>query len=196
MTISPIVFVALNSIGIYGIHVMTISFKPLAIDNLKQLHHWFQEPVIKQLYAKNQTWSLNDIIHKYQPRINGKENIPSFIIEIDNQSLGFIQYYNLQEHLPDGIERNNPLFKNHHPSDIAGIDMFIAEQQNRSKGLGTQIINQFIYEFLMSYQLVVVDPEGSNLQAIRCYEKSGFGATDFSSDKMHILLIKETKHHE
>lgn len=193
MTISPIVFVALNSIGIYGIHVMKISFKSLAIDNLKQLHQWFQEPVIKQLYAKNQTWSLKDVIHKYQPRINGKENIPSFIIEIDNQSLGFIQYYNLQEHLPDGIECNNPLFKNHLPSDIAGIDIFIAEQKNRSKGLGAQIINQFISEFLMRYRLIVVDPERNNPQAIRCYEKSGFIATEFSSDETHLLLMKKTK---
>lgn len=171
-------------------------FKALTIDNLKQLHRWFQEPLIKQLYAKNQIWSLNDIIHKYQPRINGKENIPSFIIEIESHPIGFIQYYKLQEHLPDGIKHNNPLFKNHHPNDIVGIDIFIAEQQKRGKGLGAQIINQCIFEFLMGYQLVVVDPEQSNLQAIRCYEKAGFVATDFSADKTHLLLIKEAKRHE
>lgn len=174
-------------------NIMRPFFKPLTIVNLDQLHHWFQEPLIKQLYAKNQTWTLNDIIHKYQPRINGKENIPSFIVEINSHPIGFIQYYNLQEYLPDGIEHNNPLFKNHHPSDIAGIDMFIAEQKNRSNGLGAQIINQFISEFLMRYRLIVVDPERNNLQAIRCYEKSGFIATEFSSDEAHLLLIKETK---
>ena len=55
------------------------------------------------------------------------------------------------------------------------------------------IINQFIVEFLMRYPLIVVDPESNNTQAIRCYEKSGFEKTDFSSNKHYVLLIKKTE---
>lgn len=173
---------------------MKLSFKPLTMDNLEHLHHWFQNPAIKQLYARNKTWSFNDIIHKYQPRIAGIENIPSFIIEINSLPIGFIQYYCLQEHLPEGIKDiNNGLFEQYRPSEIAGIDLFIAEDINRSKGYGSRIINQFISEFLISYRLIVVDPERSNLQAIRCYEKSGFTITTFSSDEAYLLLIKETE---
>lgn len=172
---------------------MMLFFKPLAIKYLEQLHHWFQEPVIKNLYAKNQTWSLDDIHHKYQPRITGEENIPSFIIEIDHRiTIGFIQYYSLQEYLPEGIERNNnPLFKSHHSSEIAGMDMFIAEHTNRGKGLGQQIIKQFIAEFLMNFKLIVVDPDQNNLPAIRCYEKADFQKTDYSRDMHHLLMVRE-----
>lgn len=171
---------------------MTLSFKPLAVKDLEQLHYWFQEPVIKKLYARNQTWSLDDINHKYQPRINGEENIPSFIIELDRHiTIGFIQYYSLQEYLPEGIERhNNPLFKILHSSEIAGIDMFIAEHTNRGQGLGPQIINQFITEFLMNFKLIVVDPDKNNLPAICCYEKSGFEKTDYSTDIHHLLMAR------
>lgn len=177
---------------------MKLSFKPLTMENLEHLHHWFQDPVIKQLYARNQTWSLNDIINKYQPRIAGLENTPSFIIKMENHLIGFIQYYHLQEgSLPEGVnDFRNPLFDKYHPSEIAGIDLFIAENINRSKGYGSRIINQFISEFLISYRLIVVDPERNNLQAIRCYEKSGFAMTTFSSDEAHLLLIKEIGHHD
>lgn len=172
---------------------MKLSFKPLAIEDLDQLHHWFQEPTIQLLYARNQVWSLDDILHKYQPRINGTENVPSFIIEIESHPIGFIQYYCLKDYLPEGVIRDiNPLFEQYHPGEMAGIDVLIAEDKNRGKGLGTQIINQFIATFLMHYRLIVVDPERSNVQAIRCYEKAGFRKTDFSSDERHLLLIKET----
>ena len=76
---------------------MNLAFRPLTMNDLSLLHHWFQEPVIRQLYARNQVWSLDDMKQKYQPRIIGEENIPSFIIEINNQPSGFIQYYCLQE---------------------------------------------------------------------------------------------------
>ena len=174
---------------------MKFTFQPLTMKDLSHLHHWFQEPIIRQFYARNTVWSLDDIKQKYQPRIIGAENIPSFIIEINNQPSGFIQYYCLQEHPhPEGIEGDtNPLFKKYLPNEMAGIDVFIADDENRSKGLGVQIINQFIATFLMGYQLIVVDPERNNLQAIRCYEKSGFKKTDFSSDEHYLLLMRETK---
>lgn len=152
---------------------MKITFQPLTMKDLSYLHRWFQEPVIWQLYGRDQEWSLDKIIQKYQPRIIGEENIPSFIIEINNQPSGFIQYYCLQEHLPEGIGENyNRLFEKHSPNEIAGIDVFIAT-------------------FLTDYRIIVVDPERNNLHAIRCYEKAGFKKTDFSSDKHHLLLTKK-----
>ena len=171
---------------------MQLSFKPLTVEDLTHLHNWFQEPVIKQHYAKNKSWSFNDLLNKYHPRIIGTENIPSFIIELDTHPIGFIQYYCLQEHFPECIKDDiNPLFDNYSTNKIVGIDLFIAYNKNRGKGLGVQIINQFIREFLMQYKLIVVDPEKNNLQAIRCYEKSGFKLTTFSADDSHILLIKD-----
>ena len=111
-------------------HHMTYTFRPLTIQDLTCLHQWFQEPVIHQMYARNQTWSLNDIKKKYQPRIMGKENIPSFIIELNNQPIGFIQYYCLKEHLPEGIINiTNPLFNQYNPSEIVGIDFLLPTKQ-------------------------------------------------------------------
>lgn len=173
---------------------MRLYFKPLTMEDLEHAYHWFQEPLIQQRYARNQVWSLDDVLHKYQPRISGTENIPSFIIEIENHPVGFIQYYCLKEYLPEGVLRDdNPLFEKYSSGAMVGIDMLIAEEKNRGRGLGVHIINQFVLEFLMRYQLIIVDPEKNNLQAIRCYEKADFKKTDFSSNESYLLLVKEIK---
>lgn len=173
-----------------------IKLNPLNEEGIELLYQWFQEPTINRLYAQDQTWPLKDTINKYLPRIQGKENIPSFIFYLEDQPVGFIQYYCLAEYLPEGIKNDNQLFKKYPSNKIAGIDMFIAEDQNRGKGIGEKTINQFVSEFLMGYCLIVADPEQNNTQAIKCYGKAGFIKTGFSSDNRHILLMKEIKNHK
>lgn len=166
-------------------------FKPLAENDLVLLYHWFKEPTINKWYARNKKWSLKDIKAKYQPRILGKEHVPSFIVYLNNISVGFIQYYLLKNDLPEGIHSYmNPLFQKYNPHDLAGIDLFIAEKFARNKGLGVNMIHQFIDEFLIRFHAVVVDPESNNFRAIRCYEKAGFVQTIFSEEESHLLMIK------
>ena len=167
-----------------------IEFKPLHKDDLQLLYQWFQEPTINQLYARSQKWSLKDIENKYLPRLTGHDNVPSFIIYSDNNPIGFIQYYCLSEHYPEGIQKVSSLFKNYQPNQIAGIDLFIATQENRGQGLGVIIINQFINEFLSHFRLVVVDPNHNNIQAIRCYKKSGFQESNYSEAPDYVLMIR------
>jgi aminoglycoside 6'-N-acetyltransferase len=167
-----------------------IVFKPLRQDDLQLLYQWFQEPTINQQYAQSQTWSFKDIENKYLPRLTGHDNVPSFIIYSDNKPIGFIQYYCLSEHYPEGIQKESSLFKSYHPNQIAGIDLFIATHENRGQGFGVVIINQFINELLTHFRLLAVDPKHDNIQAIRCYEKSGFEHSNYSEDQTYRIMIK------
>ncbi|AMQ28330.1 TPA: GNAT family N-acetyltransferase [Legionella pneumophila] len=166
-------------------------FKSLSMEDLNQLYQWFQEPTINYWYARNKNWSLNEIKEKYEPRILGKEHVPSFIVHVDNSPFGFIQYYLLTESLPDGIDGyDSPLFQQYNAKDLVGIDLFIAEEKARCKGLGVELIGQFIDKFLNCFKAIVVDPNINNQQAIRCYEKAGFNQTVFSENPKHIIMIK------
>jgi aminoglycoside 6'-N-acetyltransferase len=167
-----------------------IYFKPLQEVDLRVLYEWFQEPTINQLYARSKSWSLKNIENKYLPRLIGQHDVPSFIIHLDNEAVGFIQYYSLSEHYPEGIQKESSLFKNYHQNQIAGIDLFIATQENRGRGLGILIIKQFINEFLTHFRLVVVDPNHDNIQAIRCYEKAGFEQSNYSADENYCIMLK------
>ncbi|HAT4455403.1 TPA: GNAT family N-acetyltransferase [Legionella pneumophila] len=166
-------------------------FKPLAVEDLNQLYQWFQEPTINYWYARDKNWTLNEIKEKYEPRILGKEHVPSFIVYVNNSPFGFIQYYLLKESLPDGIDGyESELFQQYKAKDLIGIDLFIAEEKGRSKGLGVEFISQFIDKFLTPFKAIIVDPNINNHQAIRCYKKAGFNQTGFSEDPNHHIMIK------
>ena len=171
---------------------MEIRFRSLKEDDLSLLHSWFQEPTIKEWYARGIHFSLDDIKNKYLPRIQGKDNTPSYIVSLDNKPIGFIQYYALSDHLPSGItDQNNKLLEKGMPDKICGIDVFIADSKYRGVGLGKQIINQFIQEFLLSkFDWAVVDPSANNINAIRCYEKNGFKITEYSETNDHIIMLR------
>ena len=170
----------------------TLYFKQLVEEDLKLLYSWFQEPTINKMYARDLLWSLDDIKKKYLPRILGSEVVPSFIIMNEDHPIGFIQYYCLDDFLPEGMMNPaNPFFDKYILKEVAGIDLFIAEDVNRGKGLGFTIISQFIADYLTSFQALVVDPEKNNAIAIRCYEKCGFIKTSLSHNPKYMLMIKE-----
>lgn len=169
---------------------MNIEFQPLHIDDLKLLHTWFQDPTVKTMYAQNRVWSFEDIQHKYLPRILSKDNIPSFIIELDKKAIGFIQYYSLSAYLPEGITDNSELFLQQPRSLCAGMDIFIADPFVRGKNNTPSIINAFIKRYCSEFELVMVDPATTNYQAIYCYTKAGFLRTHYSTDSKHVILIK------
>jgi aminoglycoside 6'-N-acetyltransferase len=164
--------------------------------DLNQLHQWFQEPTIKYWYARDKNWSFNDIKEKYTPRVLGKECVPSFIVCIDKAPVGFIQYYSLTKSLPEGIgSHNSLLFQQYNAKDLVGIDMFIAEEKWRGKGVGIELIKQFISQHLTCFTAIIVDPNINNQQAIRCYEKAGFKQTELSQDPNYLIMIRLLSSH-
>jgi len=168
-----------------------ITFNPLTMSDLTLLHQWLQEPSVKHWYEKDKDWSLDDIKDYYQPRIAGTEHVPSFIAYLDDKPFGFIQYYVLTEFLPEGIsDYEHEIFKQYAAPNIAGVDLFIANDSDRGKGVGVTLISQFIGEYLTDFKLVVVDPDIANQQAIRCYEKAGFEKTTYSTAPNHLILLK------
>ncbi|HHJ0490126.1 TPA: GNAT family N-acetyltransferase [Legionella pneumophila] len=175
---------------VYGSKNQNLEFKPLSQKDLNLMTQWFAEPTVKQGYARNQQFSLEDIRAKYLPRIEGMDPVPSFIIYLDQKPIGFIQYYCLADHLPEGISgHNTSLFDKATPEQLAGIDLFIAEPSCRGVGLGRQIIRHFIAKQLYRFKAVVVDPQIGNEQAIACYQKAGFLPTQHSEDANYLLMI-------
>src|SRR3990167_7693528 len=105
-----------------------IIFKKMNEDNLILLHQWFQIPHVLKWYARDEKYTFEMIQEKYLPRINDSL-IPSFIIYDKDKAVGYIQYYHVANYLSEGIaDYNNPLFLDFKASELAGVDMFIANE--------------------------------------------------------------------
>ena len=116
------------------------------------------------------------IKEKYLPRIFNPESIPNFIVYADDTPIGYIQLYSVKDSLPDGItDYNHPLFDNVKPNEIAGIDLFIADENYLKKGYATLTLTNFLKEYIQGkFSLLVTDPLKSNKNAIQFFEKNGF----------------------
>lgn len=152
--------------------LMKINFRSLKSQDLPLMHAWFQEPEIIKNYARGKIYDEKMIEKKYLPRILNQEPVPSFMIEINDKPCGFIQYYRLDDYLPEGMSAPQ--------KNSVGIDLFIAEQQFRNQGLGPKIIQKFIYSFLWKFKRIFLDPHVNNQIAIRAFQKAGFETTDLS----------------
>lgn len=167
-----------------------IQFRKLASEDLPLLHQWFQVPHVKQWYARGETYSIQMIEEKYMPRIVDSQSIPNFIIYSDSRPIGYIQLYHLTHSFPEGVCQEHPLFQEYMPGELAGIDMFIADESCLGTGIASMALGEFIKQYVEGqFKAVVVDPGRSNTRAIRFYEKNGFQQYQ-DSDTEFLLYIK------
>lgn len=167
-----------------------INFLPLTENDLLLLYQWFQKSHIKKWYARGQHFSLEMIKEKYTPRINNSK-IPNFIIYADSIPIGYIQFYHVSQFLPDEIDSyNHSIFDQYDPQQLAGIDLFLAEEKYLHKGYGSKMIKDFIENHLRGkFSAVLVDPQKENEIALSFFTKNGFKQIQASHDAEHIIMI-------
>jgi RimJ/RimL family protein N-acetyltransferase len=125
--------------------------------DLPLMHRWLNTPHVVEWWP-DEALPLDEIIAKYRPRIDGKEDVRCFVIVSGDTPIGYIQEYPASE-------------------NSAGIDLFIGEIEFLHRGLGASIIRQFLNDIVfadLAIESCIIDPSVSNRGAIRAYEKVGF----------------------
>lgn len=83
--------------------------------------------------------------------------------------IGYIQCYDLRDFAHPDLPYNIL------PQKCAGLDLFIGEIESIGRGVGTQILQQFLTEQVDPlFNGCVIDPVSDNLRAIKAFEKAGF----------------------
>jgi aminoglycoside 6'-N-acetyltransferase len=146
-----------------------ISFRPLTHADLPLMHRWLNEGEAFTWYGRKPT-TLEEITAEYTPTIEHTEPVSGFVILIDTQPAGYIQWYFTHDH-PDYARQVEV------PTDSAGVDMFIGEERFLHRGYGSAIMREFLKEIVFADPRIgrcVIDPDERNTIAIRTYEKTGF----------------------
>lgn len=166
-----------------------ICFKKIEEKDLTLLHQWFQLPHVLKWYARGKSFSLNEIKKKYLPRITD-DTIPSYIVYHRQMPVGYIQLYQVEHHLPEGIHEHHPLFDEINLKKIAGIDLFIADEKLLQTGFSSEMLDNFIHQYVIgNFHAILVDPVNSNIAALKFFVKNGFKRIT-SQDDNHLVMIK------
>lgn len=130
---------------------------------------------------------------KYLPRINNA-SIPSFIIYDQDNTVGYIQYYHVTKHLPEGVkDYSHPIFSEYKPSELVGLDFFTANQNYLRTGFSSEALAIFIRIYLKGkFKAAFVDPLKHNTVAISFFEKNGFRHV-LSQNANHDLMLLNLK---
>ncbi|MGL9779560.1 acetyltransferase [Wolbachia pipientis] len=169
-----------------------ITFKALKEEHFLLLLKWLETPHVKKWWDADINWTPELIEKKYSnisKRLKLKTQIiekpmHAFIINCDGVDIGYIQYYNKHDFLPEQGYDTSEL-----PESCAAIDWYIGELDYVGKGIGPQALNIFLNEFVFKVsENAFVDPDTANVRAIRVYEKVGFKKIRESNGT--ILMIK------
>ncbi len=139
----------------------------LAEDDKNLLAKWLSDPAVLRYYeGRDNAFD----IEKIEQNFFCADEEMRCIVEYDNQSVGYVQFYQLgdEERLIYGYHDRTEV--------IFGMDQFLGETSDWNKGIGTQLVSAVVTYLLCEKgaNRIVMDPQKSNERALRCYEKCGF----------------------
>jgi aminoglycoside 6'-N-acetyltransferase len=146
-----------------------VAFRPLASHDLPLIGSWLADPEVADCWREADL-SLEALIGKYQPIIDGTEPVRAFIIVIEGAAAGFIQAYRIEDHPTYARQIDLP------PGAVA-TDLLIGETSLRGKGWGGVVLREFLTHIVFGEfkaSLAVIAPEPANHRAVHVYERTGF----------------------
>jgi aminoglycoside 6'-N-acetyltransferase len=134
---------------------------------------WLSDEKVLEYYeGRDNPFSLERVLEEYQPVVRGEDVAVACIFSYQNQPIGYLQYYALDE-MP---ETDRQLYGLENTQNTFGMDLFIGETEYWNQGIGCKVVSKII-NFLfdqLDAKKIVIDPETWNTRAINTYEKCGF----------------------
>jgi aminoglycoside 6'-N-acetyltransferase len=180
---------------------MKITFLPLIESHFPLLLKWLEAEHVKEWWDQDVVWTQEKIQKKYSTYVKGFKRLElasgviekpmhAYIICIKGNEIGYIQYYNAY----DFPREQGFVLDATFPKSMASIDVFIGELSYTGKGMGPAAISAFVDEHLSNkFAAVFVDPDLSNISAIKAYEKCGFKIQKTLEDFQIVWMIRPTK---
>jgi aminoglycoside 6'-N-acetyltransferase len=167
---------------------VSVRFVPLTADDLPQIDDWLRRPHVARWWPRDDE-TPGCVLTEYLPAIEGRDPTDNFLIVVDDRVIGMIQTYLVSDYPEwEAILRVGP--------GVAGVDLFIGEEDAVGHGLGPRILASFIADVVFAKDAthaVVAGIEPENARSLRAFEKAGFQfAFDYEEDgRPHRLLRLE-----
>lgn len=149
------------------------TFFPVEQRHLPVIHDWFTRDHVKEFYygeglertLKNLGLFVQGICH------NGEYSFEHWIAYLQDVPFGFLMTSRVDgpQDPADPVEKWFEEGK-----ETITLDLLIGPEEYIGKGLGPRMIREFLADKFSHVTKVLIDPEVSNVKAIRAYEKAGF----------------------
>jgi aminoglycoside 6'-N-acetyltransferase len=146
-------------------------FRSLTRADYRLLVDWFVAPHVSPWWQESA--ELDDIETRYGPVMDRTDATEVFIVERDTIPIGLVQRYRLV----DNSDWQGTLRSTGAPLNGFGIDYLIGVAHLVGKGLGTEIIAQFVTDSWRCYPecpACVVGVSQENRRSWRALERAGF----------------------
>lgn len=147
-----------------------ITFESVLTDHFTLLHKWIQDPLMCQWCDKDKfiPYSLQNKTER-----ESKKGIYPFIIKIQGNPIGFIQYYNAFGFTREGFDVHS-IWDNKNGA-LAALDFYIGDPAYIESELIPKIVRNFLQnQVFKQYDACLVDPKKNNKTALKAYAKAGF----------------------
>ena len=112
-----------------------IKFREAKSEDFNKIHKWLNEEHVQEFFQpRNMT--LEQVIAKYQPRLEKRHPIKMHLALLNSDAFGFLQSYRVLDY--------EEFSKDIQESHGFTIDFYIGETQYLRKGLGSQMIDSYI----------------------------------------------------
>ncbi|KTD56677.1 GNAT family acetyltransferase [Legionella santicrucis] len=170
---------------------MKITFTPLAESHFPLLLKWLEAPHVKAWWDQSVTYTLDLVHEKYSSYVKGyklveglEKPIKSFIIQHNQNPVGYIQIYNAYD-----FPRSKSLLGL--PENLGAFDIFIGAEEALQQGVGSKAILEFLKLQGNQYSHIFADPDSNNVAAVKCYEKAGFKKVSEQEDTGEVWMLKD-----
>jgi aminoglycoside 6'-N-acetyltransferase len=165
-----------------------ITFRPVVDQDLPLLADWLARPHWREWWGDPET-ELGYI----RDMVEGRDTTQPFLFQIDGTDSGYIQVWYIKDQLGTEWVNEYPWLMLL-PEDAVGVDLSLANREELSKGIGTEVLRAFVRNLRRDgYDRIIIDPDPANLRAVRAYRKAGFreiadllGRTDDSLLMEHV----------
>jgi RimJ/RimL family protein N-acetyltransferase len=162
---------------------MKIAFIPFSAEHMDLFLGWLKQPHVKEFWTESE--NELEVREKFLGKLRSR-GVESFIIQIDDQCIGYIQAYEADK-IGGGWWPNAS-------AGTYGIDQFIGNPALIGKGIGIQVVRSFVQRLIADKgaKTIIADPDPKNARAIRLYQKLGFiskGIIDTPNGKAELMQL-------
>jgi aminoglycoside 6'-N-acetyltransferase len=142
-----------------------IAFEPLGREHLALLRDWLAREHVRRWWR-----DADESLGHAEDALAGRDQTAYFLIVQDRRPVGLIQTYLVSDN-PEWEEVVGP------GEGLAGVDLLIGEEDAVGRGVGPQVLAQFVREIVFARpetEACVATVEEANRRSWRAFEKAGF----------------------